>query len=463
MDIGQAAWILLAMLVGALLATLGLWARFRLFISHQAEAELARARHELAAREADAEQLRTMFQALLEHFPKPVLATDRGRVIRFANAAALELFRLPREQVVGRLAATVIQDYETTHLLMEAAETGIPQERTLLRPVTRQTWRVIVTPLRFSSVSEEDVRNFPGATRIIMTIEDLTELRRLETVRRDFVSHVSHELRTPLAATKLLAETLVRVLDENPAAAREFALRIGSQIDHLSQMVAELLELSRIESGKITLRVEPTDIAGVVEVVMDRMCPLADARRLTLRSTLPSNLPDVRADANRIGEVLVNLIHNAIKYTPEGGEITISGRRAYDTHDRPEVVVSVTDTGIGISDDDLGRVFERFFKADRSRTRAAAAASPHESEVGIATDISERSAAAGTGLGLAIARHLIGLHGGRIWAMSRLGQGSTFSFSLPVSQTPLTPNGSGGDVAVDDEDAAAAATTAKGV
>src|SRR5262249_59750369 len=125
------------------------------------------------------------------------------------------------------------------------------------------------------------------------------------------------ELRTPLAAVKLLAETLLRALEDDPAAARTFAERIEVQITHLSQMVVELLELSRIESGKITLRTEPTDIAGLVEVVLDRMRPLAEAKQIALRSAVPDGLPDVQIDANRIGEVLVNLIHNALKYTPE--------------------------------------------------------------------------------------------------------------------------------------------------
>jgi len=432
MDMGQTAQLLLAAVVGATIATAIAWTRLRWSLRRRlrAEAALTRARQELATTTAESTHLLLMFQTLLDNVPRPVLATDRARIIRFANTAALALFRLPRDQVVGRLAATVIQDYETTRMLMEAAHTGALQEGTFMRAVTRQTWHVIVAPVQ-PAPADAALGEPPEATRLILTIEDLTELRRLETVRRDFVSHVSHELRTPLAAVKLLAETLLRALDDDPATARTFAERIGVQIDHLSQMVVELLELSRIESGKISLRSEPTDMAGLVEVVIDRMRPLAEAKQITLLAAPPDGLPDVQIDANRIGEVLVNLIHNAIKYTPEGGDVTIGMRASCDALERPELVVEVRDTGIGISEEDLERVFERFFKVDRSRARRDEPRRPLDD--GDQDSNPELNAAAGTGLGLAIAKHLVEMHGGRIWARSSPGRGSTFSFSLPIA------------------------------
>src|SRR5262249_59929857 len=170
-----------------------------------------------------------------------------------------------------------------------------------------------------------------NTSHLILRIEDLTELRRLETVRQDFVAHVSHELRTPLAALKLLAETLTTALADDPPAARAFARRITGEIDHLTQMVAELLELSRIESGKIQLHTEATDIGGLVEVVFDRLRPLAEARSVTLIAGVPLSLPDAEADGTRIGEVLINLIHNALKYTDPGGTVTVSAQALDDT------------------------------------------------------------------------------------------------------------------------------------
>ncbi len=423
----------------------------------RAEAALVRARAQLSAARQDAAHVRDLFLSLLEAFPCPVLVTDHDRVILHANAAARALVRLPHGQVVGRLAATVVQDYDTTLLLMEAAQSGMPQERIFQRPTTGQTWRVRVTPLRLVPATDREPPGDSGSpdapTHLTLTIEDLTELRRLETVRQDFVSHVSHELRTPLAALKLLSETVIDSLDHDPAAAREFAARISGEVDHLSQLVAELLELSRIESGKIQVHSEPTDIGGLVEVVLDRMRPIAAERGIELHSAVPDGLPDAWVDGRRIGEVLVNLIHNGLKYTPGGGSVTVAAEVVLELPSaqtetatgtppaamepsppvRRMLAVHVSDTGIGISEDDLPRVFERFFKVDRARTRESDAQliglrdqppGPHEPQA---------SAAAGTGLGLAIAKHLVELHGGRIWAQSRLGRGSTFSFTLPLA------------------------------
>jgi len=483
----------LAILVGVALGMAATWLRVRSASRAQVLAE-ARVRALRAAldiqRRGDA-RARELFAALLETSPRPLLITSRERVTLFANPAALALVGLPSEQVVGRVAASVIQDYDTTRLLQQAARTGRVCERTFQRATTGQTWHVTVTPLRLSdattgtpedSAPDEDARDLTppllpiisaqaGAqpvTHLILAIEDLTELRRLEVVRRDFVAHVSHELRTPLAATKLLAETLIGALDRDPDAARDFAGRIIGEIDHLSQMVNELLELSRIESGKLHLHQEPTDMAGLIEVAVERMAPIADLHRVALRVALPDALPDAFVDGERIAEALINLIDNGLKYTPEGGRVTISAETATPPaipvgvapgvarpmsqplpSTQPMLIVHVRDTGVGIGEDDLPRVFERFFKVDRARTRVA-----NLNGAGVAPDRTHGTAsaragasyvpalqardgvdgrAAGTGLGLAIARHLIELHGGRIWAESRLGQGSVFSLALPLA------------------------------
>lgn len=399
-----------------------------------AERRLESRLHEIA-------RLHEMSGVLLEAYPRPVLITDQDRVILFANNAALELLHLSRQQVVGRVAASVIQDYEAMRVLLEAAQTQRPTEATFRRATTGQTWRVSVTPIttpRQPTPGAPDLDPAPDVQRMILAIEDLTELRRLEIMRRDFVAHVSHELRTPLAAIKLLTDTLAEAVEDDPEAARRFARRISGEIDHLSQMVAELLELSRIESGKIVPRTEAVDLAGLIEVSVDRMRPLADERNIEMNATLPPDLPDVWADASRAGEVLINLLHNGIKYTPPGGSITVSAEvvevgatgeplssKQQAQRDKPSrrmLAIHVSDTGVGIDENDLPRVFERFFKVDRARTR----------ELDEAT-MPEARAAAGTGLGLAIARHLVELQGGHIWAESRVGRGSTFSFTLPLA------------------------------
>jgi two-component system phosphate regulon sensor histidine kinase PhoR len=463
-----------------------------------AEGALADAARELAHLEREMRQLQGLFGAALRAFPQPVLVTARDRTILLANPAALAfLKRQDEQQIVGSVVARVIQDYETTRLLMEAARTNQRQERTFERATTGETWHVSVTPLTLrpnslldegstaarGGTSRATAQATHGPTHLILAIEDLSELRRLETVRRDFVAHVSHELRTPLAAVRLLAETLVSALGRDPAGSRATAGRILDEVDHLSQMVAELLELSRIESGKAQLMLEPTDIAGLIEAVIDRMAPLAAEDQVRLASAVPAGLPDALADGRRVGEVLINLIDNALKYTPAGGQVTLTAdllteaaleasaaamgtvmgthatggeggasaaighngaRTAAVGAERRVLVVRVTDTGVGIGADDLPRIFERFYKVDRARTRisgrplreSAESTNGMHATAGAAigdTPSSPAAGAAGTGLGLAIAKHLVELHGGRIWAESRVGRGSTFSFSLQLA------------------------------
>ncbi|MGE5333167.1 MAG: sensor histidine kinase [Nitrososphaerota archaeon] len=432
------------------------WVRLRIEERKRRVAEEQRyiAERRLESRLHEIARLHDMSGILLEAYPRPVLITDQDRVILFANSAALKLLGLTREQAVGHVAASIIQDYETMRLLLEAARTQTPIEETFRRATTDQTWRVSISPItapRQPTPGLPELDPAPDVPRMILAIEDLTELRRLKVMRRDFVAHVSHELRTPLAAVKLLSDTLAETVEADPVAARAFAQRISGEIDHLTQMVAELLELSRIESGKIKLRTEAVDIAGLIEASIDRMAPLADERAIRLMAVLPDTLPDALADASRIGEAIINLIHNGIKYTPPSGSVTISaevidttpagepltgkGQAQADTPTRQMLAIHVSDTGVGIEENDLPRVFERFFKVDRARTREEGASLP------------ETRAAAGTGLGLAITRHLVELHSGRIWAESRIGRGSTFSFTLPLANAPKqTPTSSLHDV-----------------
>ncbi|MGO8951075.1 MAG: sensor histidine kinase [Ktedonobacterales bacterium] len=439
--------VLIALLAGFLLATAFAWARLRSARLRRwlAETTLDQLRKECATKGLETSHFHEMFTALFEASPRPMLITDRDRLILYANAAALDFIGLPLAQVLGRLVAAVLPDYDTTLLLMEAARSRQSQDHTFLRAASGQTWRVSVSPVHITADPGKSNAAIPALpevpTHLIVSIEDLTELRRLETMRRDFVSHVSHELRTPLAALKLLAETLHGAIDGDPEVARVFSERISREIDHLSQMVAELLELASIESGAIHLTCEPIDLGGLIEVVLDRMRPLADENAIQLQIAVPDDLPTASVDSKRISEVLVNLIHNAIKYTPAGGKVSVA---AEATLTQPALVVHVTDTGVGISEEDLRRVFERFFKADRARTRASSRRlpggkggqprdpqGPQIDSGGLSTP--QTSAAAGTGLGLAIAKHIVELHGGRIWADSRLGRGSTFSFTVPIA------------------------------
>jgi two-component system phosphate regulon sensor histidine kinase PhoR len=278
-------------------------------------------------------------------------------------------------------------------LWRKSQATGEQQTTTLETSPDRLLVQGIATPLQ---------QSLPG--NILMVFQDLTRVRRLEMVRRDFVSNVSHELRTPLASLKALTETLMEGALEDPPAARRFLTRMEAEIDNLTQMVQELLELSRIESGKVPLERRSITPLKLISPAVERMQLQAERAGLNISLECPEDLPPVSADPTRMEQVLVNLLHNAIKFTPPGGKITVS---AY--HEGANVIIFVKDTGVGIAPDALPRIFERFYKADRARSGG------------------------GTGLGLSIARHLVEAHGGRIWAESMVNQGSIFYFSIPMA------------------------------
>jgi two-component system phosphate regulon sensor histidine kinase PhoR len=406
---------------------------------YRARAALVQSLSAAPAVRQPAGEMDRLLRTLIEAIPRPVFLATVDRSILYANHAALYLVEMPRERVIGQVLAKVIHDYETTQMMIAAATTGAAQEHTISRTADRATWHVLVQPLSLPTTTTN--ANTNGVTHLLLFIDDETQLRYLETVRKDFVASVSHELRTPLASVKLMAETLADAVQNDPATARMMSTRVTDEIDHLTELVDDLLELSRIESGRIKLELEPTDIAGVLEVFAERMLPLAEERHITIQVDTPADLPEVQGDSERIGQVLINLMHNAIKFTPDGGQITLTaglmqvGERQLalaapgNPHvatacPEPMILVQVRDTGVGIAEDDLPRVFERFFKArdlpvrEEIRQRRTGASPGHYG---------------GTGLGLAIARYIVEAHHGQIWAESQLGRGSVFSFTLPLA------------------------------
>jgi two-component system phosphate regulon sensor histidine kinase PhoR len=242
--------------------------------------------------------------------------------------------------------------------------------------------------------------------QLLLVVQDLTTIRRLETVRRDFVANVSHELRTPLASLKAMAETLESGGLDDPAAARDFIRRMQSEIDGLAELVEGLLLISRLESGQQVLAPAPSRPADLVGAAVRRLSPLVQRAGLRFVVDPEDRLPEVAADHDRIAQVFANLVHNATKHTPAGGEIRLSVSRVGDA-----VAFEVRDTGEGILAADIERIFERFYKSDRSR------------------------ADGGTGLGLSIVKHIVEAHGGTIRASSAgPGRGASFTFTLPVSK-----------------------------
>ena len=330
--------------------------------------------------------------AVLNQMTDGVLITDSEGRVQLVNPTAARLFQMDEKSALGRSIVEVLRYHQLVEL-WENVKRGERQSTMLEIGPQHIFLQVVGIPLKSA---------LPGST--LMILQDLTQLRRLETVRRDFISNVSHELRTPLASLKALAETLHEGALDDPPAAHRFILRMETEIDNLTQLVNELLELSRIESGKVSLSFQRIQACNLLRPAYERMSLQAERAGLELILDCQPDLPVVFADPDRITQVMINLIHNAIKFTPPGGKITIS---AY--LDRHNIVFFVRDTGVGIARKDLGRIFERFYKADRAR------------------------AGGGTGLGLSIARHMIESHGGYIWAESEEDKGSTLYFSLPIA------------------------------
>jgi len=334
---------------------------------------------------------RARLAAVLEQMTDGVLIADAEGRIQFANPAAEKLFEAPN--AVSHTVVEVIRQHQLVQAWRRSRETGEAQEESVELPTLHQFLQLVVLPDRSTGGS-------------LLLVQNLTRVRRLETVRRDFVSNVSHELRTPLASLKALTETLRDGALEDPKAARRFLDRIETEVDALTQMTQELLELTRIESGQVPLELKAVAPSKLLDSAADRMRAQAERAGVSLRVEILVGTPEVRADPVRLEQVLVNLIHNAVKFTRPGGDVVLSAQVEGDF-----VCFAVRDTGVGIPEDDLERIFERFYKADRARSGG------------------------GTGLGLSIARHIVEAHGGKIWAESREGGGSTFFFIVPVTSS----------------------------
>lgn len=321
-----------------------------------------------------------------------VIITDSQGIVQMVNPAAAMLFNVQEHQAIGHTLTEVLRHHSLVDLWKKSRETAEQQSLALDLGAEKISIHVVISPM---SGALQDAS--------LIIIQDLTRLRRLETIRQDFVSNVSHELRTPLAAIKSLAETLDEGALEDESVARKFLSMMTKEIDSMSMIVQELLDLSKIESGRAPLQKREISMEELLESVMDRMDHQAVRAGLTLSLQLQDPLPQINVDVDRIQQVLVNIIHNAIKFTPPEGKINICSSQKDN-----EVQIEVHDTGIGIPDEDLPRIFERFYKGDRARSGG------------------------GTGLGLSIAKHVIEAHGGKIWAESRVGEGSSFYFTLPV-------------------------------
>lgn len=333
------------------------------------------------------ESERSRLATVLDQITDGVLIADAQGLIRFANPAAGRLFQFGKP--LDHSIAEVVRNHQLVEAWRRCQQTRRMESESVEVPTRHQYLQLVIIPDQHSSGS-------------LLLAQDLTRIRRLETVRRDFVSNLSHELRTPLASLKALAETLQDGALDDPPAARRFVDQIQIEVDALTQMANELLELSKIESGRFALERSPVAASDLLYSAARRMHVQAERAKIVLRVKEANDLPSVQVDSQRLEQVLVNLVHNAVKFTPPGGEVVLSAEAAPSG-----VQFGVRDTGIGIPAEEVSRIFERFYRVDKSRTGS------------------------GTGLGLSIAKHIVEAHGGKIWAESMEGQGSTFYFTIP--------------------------------
>ncbi|MBN2240710.1 MAG: HAMP domain-containing protein [Dehalococcoidales bacterium] len=334
---------------------------------------------------------RARLSRIMDNIADGVIMTSNDGIIITINKAAEHIFNIKEGKAAGSSLVEVIHDHETGELLKSCLATGMEQENQFESAHYRRFLRVMGVPVKLTRTEG-----------ILLLIQDLTELRSMQTMRRELIGNISHDFRTPLAGIKAMAETLQDGALDDREAALDFLIRIEGEVDRLTQMVAELTELSRIETGRADVQRTAVDINALIGEAVTQLQPQAERKNITIILLTDEDLPEIQLDRERMKQVIINLLHNAVKFTGQNGEIII--RTGFDN---TSVTFQITDNGIGIAAKDLPHIFERFYMADRSRTGG------------------------GTGIGLAIARHVVENHGGAITVTSSEGTGSTFSIRLP--------------------------------
>ena len=338
----------------------------------------------------DLEAQRHQMAVAIDTMADGVIVIDAESRITLLNRAAEWLLGVNAQTALERPLAQVVRDHEILRLASEAARTQEMRSADIDLLHQRRFLNVISTP-----VSGHDRHD------VLLTLRDVTRLRQIETTRREFVSNVSHELRSPLASANAMIEVLEAGAIDDTELAYDFLERIRGDIARMTTLVEELLELSSLQSGQVPVHLAPISLDDVVEEIVERFGFTASASQIELVACLPPDLPYVMGEERKLDQVLTNLVENALRFTPDGGRITLAAKA-----DAQWINLIVSDTGVGIPREHLPHVFERFYKVDRSR-------SEH-----------------GTGLGLAISKHLVQAHGGELSATSVEGEGSEFTVKL---------------------------------
>ena len=377
--------------------------------SNDEVADLAGVLNQMAAAIAETIQAlkddRAKMAATLTAMQEGVIVLASDGTVRLINPAMERMVGRREAEVLGRTYLEVIRQPRLNEFITEALSQGLASSTEItLGAGPERTFQVQASLLVQGSGQS------PG---LVLVFHDITDLRRLEQVRKDFVANVSHELRTPLTAIKGYAEALQDASQDDPAQRSRFLEIIRTHTDRLNLIITDLLLLSKIESGQIPLKREPVKLPALVDRTLGLLRRLIEQKQHKVVTAIPGGLPPILGDEERLGQVFTNLLDNAIKYTPDHGTITLAAEVVQDA-----VEVSVEDTGIGIPPQDLPRIFERFYRVDKARSR----------ELG------------GTGLGLAIVKHLVEGHGGSVSVESLPGQGTRFRVRLPTAAAPVRPN-----------------------
>ncbi len=366
---------------------------------------------ELRARIDELSEDRSQLLAMLTSMVEGVLILDaRGRVLQ-VNPAMERMFTVTRSEARGRSAAEMFPHPQLTTLVSTVLATRAGQEDEIVLSPSGRCLQVEAS----IAGGEQD-----NEACVVLVFHDITELRRLEKIRRDFVANVSHELRTPLTSIKGYVEALLDGGKDDPATSTQFLDIILKQSDRLNLILEDLLQLSKIESGQVFFKREPLQLGTLIERTVAMLKPLAEKKGHSLITHIAPALPFIEGDEDRLVQVLTNLIDNAVKYTPENGQISVAAQpiaahTGAAAIERAMIELTVSDSGIGIPEQDRPRVFERFYRVDKARSR----------ELG------------GTGLGLAIVKHIVEGHGGQVWVDANRPTGSRFVVRLPV-QPPGT-------------------------
>ena len=345
---------------------------------------------------------RNLSSAILGSMVEGVAVVNAAERVLFSNPSFASVLGLGSTPQAGSALVEVVRQTEL-----------IAAVRKVLKGEARVESEIVTGTLRqhFFAATVAAVHT-TQANGAVVVLHDITDLRKLERVRRDFVANVSHEFRTPLTAIQGFSETLLAGAMNDPQNRDRFLGIILEHARRLARLTDDLLMLSKMDADRLELEIRRLPVEQLVAGCVETTQPRAAEKDLRLSVNLGKNLPDIAGDRRRLTEVLQNLLDNAIQYTPSGGQIMVSAEAKH-----AEVVITVSDTGIGIPQADQPRIFERFYRVDVARSR----------EVG------------GTGLGLAIAKHLMEAHGGRLWVESEVGNGSQFHFSVPIFDRRATP------------------------